>query len=389
MDMRDALGQQPMRLLFLTDSPIAVSGGSERFLRNLVNALPKTRFEISVVQLCDEPPSAARVHEAAVTSQINAEYLPCGAMYGRSGLRAYCELRRRVLQVGFHVIQSQHENADIINALLPRGPLGAVRISNRRDTGFLKSAKLRLASRLLNHRYDRIVAPSPAILDAVAASEHAPREHMQCIPNGVDAARFRPADTTRRQRLRAQLGLTQDVLLIGCVADLFAVKRHVDLIDAFALVREKFPLTHLLLIGDGPLHSAIEARAHEHHIEAGVHLLGSRKDVDSLLPALDLFVLASDTEGLSNAILEAQACGLPVVATCVGGNPDLVDDDCGTLVPARDPTALAEAMCPMLRSPVLRERMGTVGRARVMRNHSLDSMAEAYDSLYHELVHVH
>lgn len=377
-----------MRLLFLTDSPITVSGGSERFLRNLVNGLPQARFAMSVVQLCGEPPPEARLHEASVTSQINLEYLPCGAVYGHSGMRAYRALRRRVLREGFHVIQSQHENADFINALLPRGPLNAIRISNRRDTGFLKSARLRLASRMLNHRYDRIVAPSTAILDAVAASERAPRERMRCIPNGVDAARFRPADAPSRQRLRTQLGLAPDALLIGCVADLFAVKRHVDLVDAFARVRDEFPQAHLLLIGEGPLRGAIETRAQERRAEEGVHMPGSRKDVDALLPALDVFALASDTEGLSNAILEAQACGLPVVATRVGGNPDVVRDDCGTLVPARDPEALAEAIGAMLRDPALRERMGAAARTRVLRDHSLDSMAQAYDSLYHELVHV-
>jgi len=374
-------------LLFLTDSPITVSGGSERFLRNLVNGLARTQFETSVIQLCEEPPPAARVHEASVATDIKLEYLACGAAYGRSGIRAYRALRRRVLREGFHVIQSQHENADFINALLPRGPLDAIRISNRRDTGFLKSAKLRLASRLLNHRYDRILAPSPAILDAIAASERAPRDRMLCIPNGVDAARFRPGGAAEQQRLRTQLGIAHDAFLVGCVADLFAVKRHVDLVDATARVCETYPQVHLLLVGEGPLRGTIQARARVRRIENRVHMLGSRKDVDALLPALDVFALASDTEGLSNAILEAQACGLPVIATHVGGNPDLVDDDCGVLVPARDPDAMAEAMRALLRDADLRKRMGAAARSRVVRNHSLDSMTQTYASLYRELVH--
>lgn len=384
--MREPTSSQPVRLLFLTDSPITVSGGSERFLRNLVNGLPQARFAISVVQLCDEPPSGSRVHESSVIPQVNLEYLPCGAVYGRSGMRAYRALRHRVLREGFHVIQSQHENADFINALLPRGPFNAIRISNRRDTGFLKGAKLRFASRLLNHRYDRILAPSQAVLDAVASSERAPRRRMLCIPNGVDTARFKP-DPVAHQRLRTQFGLGSDALLIGCVADLFAVKRHVDLIDAFARIRDAHPEAHLLLVGEGPLRSAIESRARARRVEDGVHMLGSRKDVDALLPALDVFVLASDTEGLSNAILEAQACGLPVVATHVGGNPDLVDDDCGVLVPARDPDAMAEAIGALLDKPDLRKRMSAAARSRVVDNHSLDSMTQAYASLYQELVH--
>lgn len=385
--MREFSRPRSLRLLFLTDSPITMSGGSERFLRNLVNGLSGEQFSISVVQLCEKPPVQARLHETLVPSAVDVQYLPSGAVYSRSGLGACNTLRQRVLQEGFHVIQSQHEIADVINALLPRGPLDAVRISNRRDTGFLKSSRLRLASRLLNHRYDRIVAPTPAVLDAVAATEHAPRDRMLCIPNGVDTARFHPTDASARHRARTDLGFGPDTLLIGCVADLFEVKRHVDLVDAVARVRDRFPQAHLLLIGDGPLRGAIETHVRERAVGDRVHLLGSRRDVDDLLRALDLFVLPSDTEGLSNAILEAQACGLPVVATKVGGNPDLVDDECGALVAARDPGALAAAICTILGDAALRKHMGAAARNHVVRNHSLESMTRSYANLYRELVH--
>ena len=388
MDQRRHMPCPVLRLLFLTDSPITVSGGSERFLRNLVTKLPSEQFSLSVVQLCDEPSSDTQVYRDSVPTSIEVSYLPCRAVYGASGWRALRALNRKVRKEGFHVIQSQHENSDIINALLPRGPLHAVRISCRRDIGFLKSSRLRLASSLLNHRYDRIVAPSPAILDAVASSEHAFRSRMLCIPNGVDASRFRLADATARQRVRDSLGVARDALLVGCVADLFAVKRHIDLINAFAQVHGEIPQARLLLIGDGPLRDAIETRVHERSLSEAVILLGSRKDVPELLPAFDLFALASDTEGMSNAILEAQACGLPVIATQVGGNPDLVDDTCGELVAPRDPDALAAAMLALLRDPGCRERMRVVARDRIERRHSLDAMATAYASLYRECAHV-
>ena len=385
--MRAPTPRHPLRLLFLTDSPITVSGGSERFLRNLVNHLAPEQFLINVVHLCEQPSEAERIHEAAVSPAIDVRYLPCAAVCSRSGLRTYRILKCRVLDEGFHVIQSQHENADVLNALLPRGPLNAIRISNRRDTGFLKSWKLRLASRLLNYRFDRIVAPTTAVLDAVATAEGAARKRMLCIPNGVDASRFCPAENAARARTRSTLGIAPESPLIGCVADLFDVKRHVDLIDAFAQVRAEFPEAHLVLIGDGPLRRTIEERARDRDIIDEVHLLGSRKDVDALLPALDVFVLASDTEGMSNAILEAQACGLPVIATEVGGNPDLVDDICGRLVAPRDPDALAAAMLALLRDAELCQQMGVAARARVTSKHSLDAMAQAYASLYRESVH--
>src|SRR5690606_39805093 len=102
-----------------------------------------------------------------------------------------------------------------------------------------------------------------------------------------------------------------------------------DLVDGFARVRDELPDACLILIGDGPCRDAIEKRIREAGLADRIRLLGRRPDIDKLLSALDLFVLASDTEGLSNAILEAQACGLPVIATDVGGNPDVVDADCG------------------------------------------------------------
>ena len=376
---------RPLRLLILTDSPIAVSGGGERFLRNLLDGLPPERYQATLVQLCEEPATAAVLHRHSIESVTNASFLPFTAVYKPDGLRAFLKLKRLVLREGFDIIQSQHENSDVFNALLPRGPLRAVRISNRRDTGFLKSARLRRLSRFLNRRYDSIVAPSTAILDAVERSEGSPRARTRCIPNGVNTERFRPIETGARLATRADIGCTKDELLVGCVADLFPVKRHVDLIDAFAQVHAALPNTRLILIGEGRLRETIEAQIRTLGLTDAIRLLGPRRDVDKLLPTLDLFVLASDTEGLSNAILEAQACGLPVVATRVGGNPDVVHADCGELVEARQPAALAASMLRQLRDPVRRARMGAAGRARVEREHSIAAMVQAYETLYREL----
>ncbi|MDE2271590.1 MAG: glycosyltransferase [Xanthomonadaceae bacterium] len=376
---------RPLRLLILTDSPIAVSGGGERFLRNLLDGLPPERYQATLVQLCEEPATAAVLHRHSIESVTSASFLPFRAVYKPDGLRAFLKLKRLVLREGFDIIQSQHENSDVFNALLPRGPLRAVRISNRRDTGFLKSARLRRLSRFLNRRYDSIVAPSTAILDAVERSEGSPSARTRCIPNGVNTERFRPIETGARLATRADMGYTNDELLVGCVADLFPVKRHVDLIDAFAQVHAALPNTRLILIGEGRLRETIEAQIRTLGLTDAIRLLGPRRDVDKLLPTLDLFVLASDTEGLSNAILEAQACGLPVVATRVGGNPDVVHADCGDLVEARRPAALAASMLRQLRDPVRRVRMGAAGRARVEREYSIAAMVQAYESLYREL----
>jgi glycosyltransferase involved in cell wall biosynthesis len=388
MASRDGNTQERiLRLLVLTDCPIAASGGSERFLRNLLGRLPADCYQVTLVQLCKEPPPGTALHDAPIASLANASFLPISAVYRRDGLRALKKLRRLIVREGFHAIQSQHENSDVLGALLPRGPLRAARISNRRDTGFLKSARLRQLSRLLNRRFDVIVAPSAAILDAVQRNEGATRGRMRCIPNGVDTERFRPVDFAARARVRSAMGYAQDDLLVGCVADFFAVKRHQDLIDAFARVHAEMPLARLILVGDGPLREPIESQVRMLGLAGAVRLLGSRRDVNEILSALDLFVLASETEGLSNAILEAQACGLPVIATNIGGNPDLVKADCGQLVEARCPEGLSAAILQLLRDPASRARLGAAARARTERDHSLSAMTLAYEALYRELRH--
>jgi glycosyltransferase involved in cell wall biosynthesis len=377
-----------LRLLILTDSPITVSGGSERFLRNLLGQLPAEQYHVTLVHLCETPPAYTVVHGDLPHSVRDVRFMPFAALYGKRGIRAFLAVRKLVRTEGFDVIQSQHEKSDVFNALLPRGARHALRISNRRDTGFLKSARLRQLSRLLNRRFDMIVAPSTSILDAVERDEGAPRSRMHCIANAVDTERFRPLIDSNRQAALGAIGCTDSDLMIGCVADLVPVKRHEDLVDAFANLRSQFPDARLVLIGDGPCRETVERRIRELGIADSVRMLGRRPDIDKLLPAFHLFVLASDTEGLSNAILEAQACGLPVVATRVGGNPDLVDADCGILVPPRDPEALAEAMGRLLRDRDRRKQMGAVARMRVVRDHSIAAMTRAYTALYREHTHV-
>jgi glycosyltransferase involved in cell wall biosynthesis len=384
----DDLQADILRLLILTDSPVTVSGGSERFLRNLLGQLPAEHYHVTLVHLCETPPADTIVHGDLPLSVRDVRFMPFTALYGKRGIRAFLAVRKLVRTVGFDIIQSQHEKSDVFNALLPRGTRHALRISNRRDTGFLKSVRLRRLSRLLNRRFDMIVAPSPSILDAVERDEGAPRGRMHCIANAVDTERFRPLAVPDRQAALAAMDCTDSDLMIGCVADLVPVKRHEDLVDAFANLRSQLPNARLVLIGDGPSREAIERRVRELGLVNSVRMLGRRPDIDKLLPAFHLFVLASDTEGLSNAILEAQACGLPVVTTRVGGNPDLVDADCGILVPPRDPEALAEALGRLLRDRNRREQMGAVARMRVMRNHSIAAMTRAYTALYRKHTHV-
>jgi len=372
-----------LRLLILTDTAVLGPGGSERFLRNLLERLPPERYAIELVQLAAEPAPHQRVAELK-NSAVRLVHAPIDAIYGRRALAAFTAIRRRVLRGEFDVVQSQHEKSDLISAALPRRLVR--KISNRRDMGFQKSAKVRALFRRVNGRFDRFVAPTGSIIDALVAEENVQRLQCRTIPNGVDMQRFHPADADTRARLRQALGFDADARLVGCVARFTPVKRHVDMLAAFAQVRTRLPDAHLLLIGDGPLRADLEKQIAALDLGGAVHLLGARGDVEAILPALDAFVLASSTEGLSNAILEAQACGLPVAATRVGGNPDLVrDGDTGLLVPALAPDALAQALIALLHERAQAQAFGRRARARVEAQHSLEAMAAAYETVYREL----
>jgi L-malate glycosyltransferase len=376
--------REPIRMLLVTDMPILRPGGSERFLCNLLAGLDPAQFRIDVVQLCDPPDCNFRSPPRG--SHIRLEYWPIDAVYGRRAFVAYRQLYRRLHAERYHIVQSQHEKSDLLCALLPRTADCRMRISNRRDTGFQKNPLLRASFRLLNRRFDRVIAPSRAILDGLVRDERVCRDRTHCLPNGVDTGRFAPLDRHGRAARRAELGLPPHAFLFGCVARLRAVKRHCDMLDGFAQATGQRPDVQLVLVGDGELEGELRSQAARLGIAERVLFLGPRADVEQLLPLFDAFVLTSSTEGMSNAVLEAMACGLPVIATAVGGNPETVDAPrSGLLVPPHAPEQLAKAMQTLLEDPERTVRMGREARRRAVDRFSVDAMVRSFARLYHEV----
>lgn len=375
-----------VNLLLLTDTSVAAAGGSERFLRNLVSLLSPDTYRITLVQLTDGDDAGADGEPLFDVGHVALVKMSVGAVYGTRGWQAWRRLRRLLRSQRFDIVQSHHEKSDVLNALLPRHAGGA-RISNRRDMGFNKSPRLKLLFRLLNRRFDCIVAPSAPIIDGLAHSERLRHARTMTIPNGVDAARFAPGDAAARAAVRASLGLAVDDIACVCVASLTPVKCHDDLVQGFAQAQRGEPRLRLLLVGDGPLRARVEAQVDALGLGDRVTLLGDRRDIEALLPAMDLGVLVSSTEGMSNAVLEMMACGLPVVASAVGGNPQLVaHGDSGLLVPARDPDALAQALLALAGDPARRATMAASARARIESDYSLATMARAFERLYGQLL---
>ena len=372
-----------IRLLVITDTPVSAIGGSERFIRRLLTGLEPEAFKVDVIQLADAPDSPAAMPAGARAEPVCH---PVGPVYGRAGRTLWKRLRPKVAAGSWDIVHSQHEKSDLLCALLPRGRNGPRWISSRRDSGFQRSAAVKAAFRLLDHRFDRLVAPSRSILDDLARRGRVPEKRLRLIPNGVDTARFAPPSPDARALGRARLGLAPDQFALGCVARMVPVKRHRDLIEALARLSGSRPGLRLVLIGDGPLEQALRAEAQRVGVGPLVHFLGRRQDVDTLLPLLDAFVLCSATEGMSNALLEAMAAGLPVVATAVGGNTEVVlDGQSGLLAPPAAPERLAAAIDRLVADPSASHAMGCRGRAHVERKFSDVAMIAAWRELYREL----
>ena len=378
-----AEGDRPLRMLVVTDTDLVLRGGSERFLTHLLEGLDTDRFSIDVVQLNRGDRSSGLRVIPILRSNLRLEYLPVRAVYGPAAWKVWRELRARVARGDYDLIQSQHEKSDILCALLPAGPL---RISNRRDTGFQKGLMLRLLFSLLNHRFDLVVAPAQAILTQLVEHAGVDPAKTRCLPNGVDCERFLPWSGDERIAHRQARALPPEQYLFGCAARMVPVKRHRDLIDAFARVARVHSQASLILIGRGPLEANLRDQVARQDLTDRVIFHGEERDMASLLPLLDAFVLTSSSEGLSNAILEAMACGLPSIATAVGGNTELVEPGLtGFLAPPRAPEQIALAMEELLDRPALGRSMGRHARKRAVKHFSLPGMIAGYSTFYRNL----
>ena len=242
-----------------------------------------------------------------------------------------------------------------------------------------RNPRRRQVRRLLSPFVTEFVTVSRDLGRWLVEQVRVPARKVRTIYNGVDTVRFAPGD---RAATRHALGIPADWTVAGTVGRLDPVKDQAGLIRAFA----QTPNTEkcaLVIVGDGPSRPQLEAVVRELGLGDRVQLLGERNDVPEILRALDVFVLPSIGEGISNAILEAMATGLAVIATRVGGNVELVREGItGRLIEPRRPEALAEALAAYLAEPARTREHGAAGRERAVGEFGLERMLAAYEALY-------
>lgn len=364
-------------------------GGLENGLINLINHLPPQRYRHAIICLRDQTDFALRLRRPDV------EIISLGKREGkdwRHYLQLYATLRR-LRPTLIHTRNLSGIEAQLLAALA--GVRARVHGEHGRDASDLDGSnrRYRWLRRMLRPLIGHYIAVSHELESWLIDSIGAPPARVSQIRNGVDSTLFHP-------RLAAPLALgpsgfiAPDSFVFGSVGRMVDAKGYVALVQAFIslIAQHQLPRQRLrlLLVGDGP------CRAHCQHLlqQAGMAELawlpGQRDDIAALLRAMDVFVLPSLAEGMSNTILEAMSSGLPVIATTVGANPELLGDGwSGTLVPPRTSAALARAMAQYFHLPALGALHGKRGRRRVLEHYSLSSMADAYLAVYDALAQQH
>jgi len=365
------LGTRPIPLLFLLTN--FDRGGAEKIVTRWAIGLPWRKYAVQV--------AALQGRSRAVAGDLGRAGIPVHdlGMAWKGDPRVLLRLSRLLRGERVRILFTVMFHPTVLGRVVGWLCRVPVRISSERVMGW-EGRRRRLLNRWTVPLTTHVVAVSDRVAAYAAREFRIPPDRLTTIWNGVDLDHFRPV---RRD------GFGQ-APVIGCTARLHAKNDHATLLQAFARVGARFPEARLLLVGRGPEEARLRALADELGISARVSVASEQADVAPSLERMDLYVQASVAEGMPNSVLEAMATALPVVATAVGGTPEVVlEGETGLLVPPRDPFALADAMLKLLADPGLAEAFGRAGRARVEAHFGEDRMRERLEALLDRLVERH
>jgi glycosyltransferase involved in cell wall biosynthesis len=364
-----------IRLLLII--PTLVRGGAEKQLTLLAAGLPRDQFDVHVAVLTHTGPLEADLRQAGVPlTMIDKRW--------KLDPWAYWRLRKLIKTLRPDIVHTWlfAANAYGRQAAISAGVKHI--IAGERCVDRWKGPIQLSIDRVLAKHTQRIVTNSSGVQEFYVG-RGLPAEKFTIIQNGIGP--FQSRDSVAREDLLRELCLPAGARLIGAIGRLWPQKRMKDLIWAADLLKSARDDSHVLIIGDGPQRWRLERYRDQNLVADRVHLLGERNDVPRILPHLDCLWLASEYEGQSNAIMEAMVAGIPVVATDIAGNRDLVvPGETGYLVPVGDRAAFARHTHELLNDAALARRLGDAGRARMLAEFSVERMIERHAALYRELM---
>lgn len=359
-------------------------GGLENGVVNLINRMPPERFRHLILALTYCAP--------AFVARIKRDDVECMSLNKPAGhgFSLYPQLYRIFRELKPAVVHTRNLAAleMVVPAWLARVPL---RIHGEHGWDSFDregtSKKYQLVRKLYSPFVSGYIALSRKIESYLLDKIGIRAGRIRRICNGVDSQRFTPADG--RQLIPGSPFNDGGLTVFGAVGRLQTVKDHANLIRAFGLfVRSSVDAARrarLIIVGGGPLENELKALISHEKLDQHIWLAGEQGDVPLMMRGFDVFVLPSLSEGISNTLLEAMACGLPIVATDVGGSGELVvHGETGYLVPAASSDQLAERLAHLFEHPEKAAVMGRAGRDRVQAQFSLDAMLQSYLSVYEQ-----
>jgi len=355
-------------------------GGSQTHLLQVLRLLDRSAFEPMICVLTGR---------GSLLDAARATGVPVVDGGVRAGFRspatvtAILRLARLMRRERIEVVHNYLLRANVIGTVAARLARVPVVLSSKR--GCHERRGLELAGAQLSNRLaDRVTANAEAVREFVHENEGCPKEKMVVIPSGVDTDRFQPGAVAS---YKARLGLDPNRPVVGVVTRMRVRKGVEEFLRAMAMVRERFAGAQTVIVGEVSLDDELQRVVAESGLAGSLHLLGRRGDMPEVLSAFDVFVLSSHDEGMSNAILEAMAMELPVVATDVGGTGEVVRHGAsGLLVPAKQVPPLAHAICEVLADGERGRDMGRLGRRIVVERFSARAMVRQMERLYGDLL---
>jgi glycosyltransferase involved in cell wall biosynthesis/peptidoglycan/xylan/chitin deacetylase (PgdA/CDA1 family) len=380
--MKTPIQKKPLTVMFLIDRLWKI-GGAERNLILLSKNLKANGHKVIISCL-----KGGELTDKMRKEGLFVRDLDINKIYNWKGLKTLFSLVKVAKQEKVNVIMTYHESSDLLGLLvsiLAKVPI----VSNRRDMGFkLKSRHIWLY-RFLNRFFDHITAVSSAVREAIVKTQWTKPSHISVIYNGIDPF----PNSGSAFDFSSKSEFNDGHLHVCCVANIHQVKGHKTLIDAASIVLKRFPNVRFFFIGtfdpNDTYYKELQKQMEDLNLENTINFTGRihHEDLPSILSAMDISVLSSMSEGLSNSLLESMSAGIPVIATAVGGNVEVIEDGkTGFLVSPDDPQSLAEALLKLLGDPERRSEMGLQGKFHVEDKFNLSMMLQRYDDV---LYYVH
>jgi glycosyltransferase involved in cell wall biosynthesis len=367
-----------LKIAFVIDT-IQQMGGTERQLILLLENLNRSKFEPYLCCLQDS--QWLQQHAAKWKTHI----IHFRSFYYPISYWQIFKLSRYFKREGIQIVQTYFRDANIIGIIAAR--LAGIKkiISSRRNQGYWHNSFELSILKLLNPLVKKFLANNFAIKEHVNKSENVPLDKIDVIYNAIDVSLFSKAGRNGHEAIYKELKIKAEVPVITIVANLRSVKAIDDLINAARIVVEHNPDVHFLVVGKGSEKEKLQKLTDKLGLSNYVHFLDSRKDIPELLAISHIGVLCSESEGMSNALLEYMASSLPVVVTDIDGNRELVkNNENGFLVPVHNPQKISEALIRLLDDKDNARRMGQKSLDIIAANFKMESVIKKTETYYLE-----